>query len=332
MQRIFLKAWKTIATLCALMVLTTGCATAFLPALTNSPWHPLQLDTQSTLLDISFTSDPNHGWLVGTGATLMETRDGGQSWSPQALALGEQKYRFSSIDFSGDEGWVAGQPALLLHTNDGGTSWNQIPLSENLPGSPDTVIATGSEEAEMVTDVGAIYRTTDGGRNWKALVNDAFGVVRSLHRADDGKYVAVSARGNFFSIWEPGTDLWQPYNRNSSRRLQNMGFAPDGRLWMIARGGQVQFTSSTDPDDWQKPTLPESSNSWGFLDMAFRTNEELWAIGGSGNLIGSFDNGKTWQRDAEAESLPANLSRIRFFGDDRGFILGQRGTILRYAA
>jgi photosystem II stability/assembly factor-like uncharacterized protein len=153
-----------------------------------------------------------------------------------------------------------------------------------------------------------------------------------LHRADDGKYVAVSARGNFFSIWQPGTDLWQPYNRNSSRRLQNMGFAPDGRLWMIARGGQVQFTASPDPDDWQKPTLPESSNSWGFLDMAFRTNEELWAIGGSGTLIGSFDNGKTWQRDAKAESLPANLSRIRFFKDDRGFILGQRGTILRYAA
>jgi photosystem II stability/assembly factor-like uncharacterized protein len=333
MQRILLKAFKTIATLCLLVFLTTGCANAFLPALAPSPWQSVQLPTQSTLLDVSFTeTDPNHGWVVGTDATLMETLDGGTTWAPKALALGEQKYRFSSIDFSGDEGWVAGQPALLLHTKDAGQSWEQIPLSEKLPGAPQTIIATGVQEAEMTTDVGAIYRTTDAGRNWKALVNDAFGVVRSLDRSVDGKYLAVSARGNFFSIWSPGTEEWQPYNRNSSRRLQNMGFAPDGRLWMIARGGQLQFTATQDPEDWLKPRLPESSNSWGFLDMAFRNNQEIWAIGGSGTLIGSYDNGETWQRDADAESLPANLSRIRFFGQDRGYIIGQRGILLRYAA
>jgi photosystem II stability/assembly factor-like uncharacterized protein len=97
MQRIFLKAWKTIATLCALMVLTTGCATAFLPSLTNSPWQPLQLDTQSTLLDISFTSDPNHGWLVGTGATLMETRDGGRRLGGRAALFAPPYQRWRQL-------------------------------------------------------------------------------------------------------------------------------------------------------------------------------------------------------------------------------------------
>jgi photosystem II stability/assembly factor-like uncharacterized protein len=217
----------------------------------------------------------------------------------------------------------------LLHTTDAGKSWERVPLSEKLPGAPNTIKALGSNSAEMTTTIGAIYRTEDGGRNWKALVEQAVGVIRNISRSPDGKYVAVSSRGNFFSTWEPGQTAWSPHNRTSSRRLQNVGFTNDGRLWLLARGGQVQF-SAGDPEVWQDPITPEFATSWGFLDLTYRTHDEIWLAGGSGNLLVSFDGGDTWQKDKEMEKVPSNFYQVKFINPDQGFVLGERGVLLRY--
>jgi len=220
----------------------------------------------------------------------------------------------------------------MLHTTDGGTSWSNIPLDPQLPGQPLLVTATGKSSAELATDIGAIYTTKDGGQQWKGLVQSAVGVVRNMTRSSDGQYVAVSARGNFYSTWLPGQEAWQPHNRENSKRLQNMGFTKDGLLWLIARGGQLQFgTESTDYEAWSEPINPELASSWGLLDVAYRTPEELWVTGGSGNLLRSKDGGQTWMKDKAVEDVPTNFYRVKFLGEDRGYILGQRGYLLRYS-
>ena len=290
------------------------------------------MPTNANLEDIDFGDNFQHGWLVGSNSTILETTDGGQTWQPKGLDLGDQKYLFSSVSFADSEGWIAGQPSILFHTSDAGSSWSSVPLSEKLPGNPKTIVALGPQSAEMTTDIGAIYRTTDGGKNWKAMVQEAVGVLRNIARSPDGKYLAVSAKGNFYSSWEPGQDAWEPHNRNSSRRVQNMGFGQDGRLWMLARGGQIQFTNPEKPDEWEEAQYPEISTSWGLLDLAYRTPNEIWVSGGSGNLLCSLDGGKTWQKDREVEGVPSNLYKILFLAPEKGFIIGQRGVLLRYQA
>jgi len=317
-----------IVVLVAIAMLCSSCG-GYLPSISGTPWQQVSVPTEANLLDLSFV-DAKHGWLTGTSSTLMETTDGGKTWEPRTLDL-DQAYRLNSVSFSGNEGWIAGQPSLLLHTTDGGKSWSRVPLSAKLPGSPNTVLALGPKAAEMTTDIGAIYRTADGGKNWKAMVETAVGVIRNISRAPDGKYVAVSSRGNFYSLWQPGQAIWEPHDRNSSRRLQSMGFTPDGRLWMIARGGQIQFQVPDVPDKWEKPISPEFSTSWGLLDLAFRTPNEVWVSGGSGNLLRSVDSGETWEKDRSIENVPSNLYKILFLSADRGFIIGQKGTLLRYS-
>jgi photosystem II stability/assembly factor-like uncharacterized protein len=311
------------------LVLCTGCG--FLPSLEFNPWEVLQLPTKSTALDISFIT-PKHGWLVGTNATLMETFDGGRTWIPRTLDLDSPDYRLASVSFAGQEGWIAGEPSLLLHTTNGGQAWERITLSAKLPGAPNTVFALGNGQAELTTDIAAIYKTEDQGKTWQALVQEAVGVVRNISRSPDGQYVAVSSRGSFYSTWSPGQPAWEPHNRTSSRRVQNMGFGENGQLWMLINGGNLSFSEGRDWESWSKPVNPQVSVSVGLLDLAYRTPKELWLAGGSGNLLCSTDGGQTWKKDRDISDVASNLYKIRFFGPNQGFILGQQGILLRYAS
>ncbi|NEO28473.1 MAG: photosystem II assembly protein, partial [Kamptonema sp. SIO4C4] len=108
------------------------------------------------------------------------------------------------------------------------------------------------------------------------------------------------------------------------------GFGDDERRWLIARGGQIQFSASDEPEDWGDVVYPEPGTSWGLLDVAYRTPEEIWVSGGSANLLVSFDGGETWEKDRKVENVPSNFYKIVFLNPEKGFILGDRGVLLRY--
>lgn len=304
---------------------------AGLPNMRVVPWQVVDVPTDRTLLDIAFTdSSPEHGWVVGDQGTLLETRDGGVNWTASQLQTSNPDYYLSSVDFDGAEGWIAGQPRVLLHTEDEGDRWLQIPLSDKLPGEPTLITALGPQTAEMVTNVGAIYTTEDGGRNWRAQVDDAVGVLRNVNRRDDGAYVSVSARGNFYAVYRPKSHEWQPFNRDSSRRLQNMGFGPDGKAWKLNRGAEISFTDDVLSGKWEKAQRPGRALSFGYLDAAYQDSDNIWVVGGSALVVHSPDGGKTWEEVGKLGRVPANFYSVSFPSRDRGFILGQKGTLLRY--
>ena len=308
----------------------SGCVTTGLPMAATSTWQPVALATKANPLDVAFT-DTSHGFLVGSNRLILETNDGGASWAERALDLPEEEnFRLISIDFRGEEGWIAGQPGLLLHTTDGGQNWSRLFLDTKLPGEPYLITALGPNQAELATNVGAIYETRDGGTNWQAEVEDAAGAVRELRRFNDGRYVSVSSLGNFFSTWDPGQGTWQPHQRISSQRLQSMGFQPDGSLWMLARGAQIRFNpAGGNVEEWGKAVIP-ITNGFGYLDMAWAPDGSIWTGGGSGTMLVSADGGKSWQKDPVGGQQPSNFTRISFSADGKGFVLGERGSLLRW--
>jgi photosystem II stability/assembly factor-like uncharacterized protein len=320
---------------------------------TSSDWEKIELPVspEIVLLDIDFVDD-KRGYLLGTRQTLLETTDGGKNWAPRQISsvLDEKiNYRFNSINFNGSEGWIVGKPTILLHSNDSGTTWKYIPLSSKLPGTPIKVIAKGNGRAEMITDQGAIYTSTDVGKTWQAALQETVdatlnrtvssgisgasyfeGFFSNVSRSDNGRYVAVSSRGNFFMTWTPGDNNWTPHNRPTGRRVQNMGWSPNGKLWLTTRGGEVLFaTEPGESDDFVSSKL--QSRGFGVLDLGFFSTELVYACGGSGSLFKSIDGGNTWKRDKSADNLAGNLYSIKFVRGRSGFILGNDAILLQYS-
>ena len=328
MSRFFSSAVNLLLVL-VLGVSLSGCVSTRLPTATSSPWQSQDLDTQANPLDIAFT-DQKHGFLVGSNRMIRETNDGGAHWNERSLDLpDEENFRLISIDFNGDEGWIAGEPGLLMHTDDGGQNWTRLFLDTKLPGEPYLITALSRHSAELATNVGAVYETNDDGVSWEANVTDAAGAVRDLRRGVDGSYVSVSSLGNFYATWQPGDAVWKVHQRVSSQRLQSIGFQPDGRLWMVARGAQIRLNDKPgDLESWSKAIIP-ITNGYGYMDMAWDENGAIWAGGGNGTLLVSQDGGDSWEIDPVGDRQPSNFTRLIFDGD-HAFVLGERGNLLRW--
>lgn len=56
---------------------------------------------------------------------------------------------------------------------------------------------------------------------------------------------------------------------------------------------------------------------------------EVWAVGGGGSLWYSKDGGKTFRFSQGANNIGANLYNVKFFGSDKGFVLGSEGALLK---
>ncbi|MEX0704387.1 MAG: YCF48-related protein [Planctomycetales bacterium] len=122
------------------------------------------------LRDVSLERDDT-GWLVGDGALVLRTTNGGVSWELPAQALPEplrDVTDFRAVASRGDRVWIAGSPgSVIWHSRDAGQSW-----VKQYTGQPQPIhaVAFGSETAGLaVGGLGTILRTDDGGRTWDAV-------------------------------------------------------------------------------------------------------------------------------------------------------------------
>ncbi|KAJ8433450.1 hypothetical protein Cgig2_017410 [Carnegiea gigantea] len=304
-------------------------------------------------------------FLLGTRQTILETKDGGQTWIPRSIPSAEEEdfnYRFNSISFRGKEGWIVGKPAILLYTSDAGENWKRIPLSAQLPGDMVYIKATGENSAEMVTNEGAIYNTSNGGYNWKAAVQETVsatlnrtvssgisgasyytGTFNTVNRSPDGRYVAVSSRGNFYLTWEPGQDvrLTIKHKRMLIRRSQGR-VQPVAITYMVPTGTGI-FSIIQDLHGSGRnrdPVGPKSS--WAFWqphnrsvarriqNMGWRADGGLWLLVRGGGLYLSKGTGITGEfEEVPVQSRGFGILDVGYRSQDEAWAAGGSGILLK---
>mmetsp|Transcript_17806 Transcript_17806/g.54466 ORF Transcript_17806/g.54466 Transcript_17806/m.54466 type:complete len:106 (-) Transcript_17806:993-1310(-) len=103
---------------------------------------------------------------------------------------------------------------------------------------------------------------------------------------------------------------------------------------MSLNGGELQLTENQ-PDMTSTDLIPfkkvkVNTGGYGVIDVAWKNDKEVWAVGGAGSMFVSKDGGGSFSFDKSADKIPGNLYAVRFFGD-QGFVLGSDGVLLKYA-
>ncbi|MEQ9410050.1 MAG: YCF48-related protein [Fuerstiella sp.] len=111
------------------------------------------------------------GWVAGDGGLLLNSADGGVTWTPPAAVLAPVLHDvldFSSVDHRGPTVCVAGSPgSIILHSADAGASWTFRQLNDPSPihrlrfVADQTVLAVGA--------FGVIHRSEDQGLTWTTV-------------------------------------------------------------------------------------------------------------------------------------------------------------------
>lgn len=235
---------------------------------------------------------PDHGWVVGN-PSVVETFDGGQSWSP--LELEGIPFEYFDIQFTdSSNGWLS-EVFSMYRTTDGGATWNPMPPTPLYINTQ--VIYSDSHRLLICAGEGAeIYETRDDGASWAPLYQRLATVsYTDVARLSNGRLVVASSDGDLLysddegTTWTNTTDgpgnqdrieLWQVWRR------------PDGRGYATGADGDW-LRSTDDGSSWTRDPSPLG---------AFAYEVEVHGSGfGFGPGIGSgttlartSDGGDTW--------------------------------------
>lgn len=129
------------------------------------------LDQPTQRVNAVRMSDAQRGWAVGDHGMILQTNDGGLSWSRVKFA-GDQQQQLSQFDFATlhitpDRVFVAGNPGNLIFSfsSKNGDSIRAQPTGIQTPLRKLTFV--DSNHGWAVGSLGTIIATADGGRNWR---------------------------------------------------------------------------------------------------------------------------------------------------------------------
>jgi photosystem II stability/assembly factor-like uncharacterized protein len=274
-------------------------------------------ETSFYLKGVDFVGDLL-GWAVGEPhwdqdrkdwvATIVQTQDGGQSWTAQDAGAAPT---LNAVDFlDPNNGWAVGAAGTVLHTSDGGTHWNALasPTSDELRSvcfvdalHGWTVSVRPIHWDDFLDEPdnwkAEIWHTSSGGAGWsQQTVPAGASILHEIRFLDATKGWAVGAK--YIGDDPFGDPVHRPVVYSTTNAGQSWGelYSPDLQVTFTA----VDFV---DPEHgWMTGFPTNSAVSGGFV---FHTS----------------DGGAHWDRQ-EPGGFFDPLWDVRFVDQNRGYAVG----------
>jgi photosystem II stability/assembly factor-like uncharacterized protein len=307
-----------------------------LPPSTNAAaWSRQTTGTMSWLHGVFFL-DQNRGWVAGSGGTLLETIDGGQTWR-KVNTLTRDNLR--DVYFANEKiGWLVAErdilklkkndepPTYLLKTEDGGLSWRRVLLN----GSGDNArmvraVFAGAERGWIFGETGVVFATSDGGAHWVRQPSPTKHLLLGGVFVDPTHGWLVGAGATILQTSDGGT-TWRTGNvrDGAGTRFTATSFVGKSLGWAVGTAGRV-FATTDGGRTWFEQRSNVEADLW---DVKFIDAAEGWAVGNQGTLLQTRDSGIHWFTNPSGTTHA--LERLFFIDQNHGWAIGFGGTVLTF--
>jgi len=347
------KGWsQTMSRLrCLLYLLAAGALLAQAPqTLLKGIWEPVSYPQDLRLTDVFFVT-AEVGWASGYGGTILGTRDGGKTWTPQLGGdpRSQQPPIVDLLFLDERHGWATVQGVLrdaqLFRTTDG-KNWEQVGViprfSEYTP--KEYTFTSPAKGFAVNGDDGFIRMTQDAGKSWREVFQcrakaNIQGLTRevgcgfiSVHFptpsigyalgspgvTPDSVFLAKTADGGL--TWTLGV-AEGPAIENG---LRGKVLFSDENNGLISTSHQKIYATTDGGKSWRG--MPGTLASW---DFQLADPEVGWAFHErDSSLSFTADGGRRWS--SLRLSFPTPVRGFSLPRRDRAYVVGDHGMIYRY--
>ena len=287
------------------------------------PFQVIQDNKAYNLYAVHF-SDTNHGHIVGgstwTEGNYLSTTNGGDSWTEEVL--GDKQ--INGMQFQEDGyGVCVGIDGYLYEKKTANEEWKYYRLRhwhflrDVAVRSSTEILAVGGQAYKN----GAIYHLD---QPWR--VDSIFRIDQELSAVTfvgENRAVAVGFGVVLLSL-DKGYN-WEILPIEGDF-FQDVQFVSDQVGYILGFAGTVLKTNDAG-STWKKIRNSKPAGQNVFRAMAFINEAEGFIVGDNGQLLKTTDGGDSWEK---AENMPDNNFNDIFLLEQKGYIVGSEGLILRF--
>jgi photosystem II stability/assembly factor-like uncharacterized protein len=197
----------------------------------GNTWRQAQSVPTRVMLTAVYFADEAYGWAVGHDETILNTIDGGETWTRSHFAPEAQQPLLDLWFANRVSGIAVGAYGAYFTTNDGGRHWasakfaappppGAAPPAEGEP-PPDyhlnRIVGVGSR-LFVAAEGGQLYRSDDRGATWRALPSPYEGSFFGLVPIRGEGLLAFGLRGHLYRSADAG-ETWHELDSQTTAML-----------------------------------------------------------------------------------------------------------------
>jgi len=194
----------------------------------GATWRQAKSVPTRVLLTAVFFVDAEYGWAVGHDETIINTADGGETWTRSHFAPEAQQPLLDLWFANRVSGIAVGAYGAYFTTNDGGRHWSSAkfsPPQETVADAEDVpqdyhlnrIVGVGNR-LYVAAEGGKLYRSDDRGATWRMLPSPYEGSFFGLVPIRGDGLLAFGLRGNLFRSADAG-ETWHTLQSHTTAML-----------------------------------------------------------------------------------------------------------------
>lgn len=278
------------------------------------------------------------GLAVGLAGSILESNDGGVTWSAVEETNVEPSLALLAVDLGGDHAIAVGQMGIVVIESEP-AKWTRV--DAGFEGRMLTVSVNKAGLAVIGGEFGEVLKSEDGGKTWASNQPDwlslsdpdTFGTaephVYAVHVAENGD---VTLAGEFGVILRQaaGSDEWAVIKELEPRAptlfALHINEAEGGYSFAVGQTGEI-LRSSDGGASWQSLAIAESDAN--FLGVTTARNGRV-VITGMRVMLVSDNNGDSWTAVEEGDTTTDWYQAIRVHEQTgRVIAVGHTGRIIQ---